>query len=198
MPNALACLVLAARPSERHTPCTRRGAFRPAALIAGNERREPNAQRALTRQFAEFDCRGGALVGLSGWSPSSVLSIGKLAAGQAKYYLDQAEVRVDVVQSVGQGVEDYYLGPTEARGQWIGAAARELGLDGGVAPEALRRVLAGLDPRDGTPLRSSSSPARIAGFDLTFSAPKSVSLLFGLGDPELRGFVRKAHDLGVR
>ncbi len=39
-----------------------------------------------------------------------MLSIGKLAAGQAKYYLDQAEVRVDVVDSVAEGVEDYYLG----------------------------------------------------------------------------------------
>ncbi len=101
-----------------------------------------------------------------------MLSIGKLAAGQAKYYLDQAEERVDVAQSVGEGIEDYYLTPREARGQWIGAAARELGLSGDVAPEALRNVLAGLDPRDGTPLRTSSSPARVAGFDLTFSAPK--------------------------
>ncbi len=57
-----------------------------------------------------------------------MLSIGKLAAGQAKYYLDQAEVRVDVVQSVGGGIEDYYVGPSEARGRWIGSAARELGL----------------------------------------------------------------------
>ena len=32
-----------------------------------------------------------------------MLSIGKLAAGQAKYYLDQAEVRVDVVDSVAEG-----------------------------------------------------------------------------------------------
>ena len=101
-----------------------------------------------------------------------MLSIGKLAAGQAKYYLDQAEARVDVAQSVGEGIEDYYLTPREARGQWIGAAARELGLSGDVAPEALRNVLAGLDPRDGCPLRSSSSPAKVAGFDLTFSAPK--------------------------
>ena len=49
--------------------------------------------------------------------PHFVLSIGKLAAGQAKYYLDQAEVRVDVVQSVGGGIEDYYVGPSEARGR---------------------------------------------------------------------------------
>src|SRR3954469_8505859 len=115
--------------------------------------------------------------------PASVLSIGKLAAGQAKYYLDQAEARVDVAQSVGEGIEDYYLGPSEARGQWIGAAGRELGLDGPVMPDALRRVLAGADPRDGALLRSSSSPARVGGFDLTFSAPKSVSVLYGLGGP---------------
>ena len=126
-----------------------------------------------------------------------MLSIGKLAAGQAKYYLDQAEARVDVAQSVGEGIEDYYLTPREARGQWIGAAMRELGLSGEVAPEALRNVLAGLDPRDGRPLRGSSSPAKVAGFDLTFSAPKSVSVLFGLGDPQLRELVRKAHDVAA-
>ena len=126
-----------------------------------------------------------------------MLSIGKLAAGQAKYYLDQAEARVDVAQSVGDGIEDYYVTPRETRGQWIGAAARELGLSGHVASEALRNVLAGLDPRDGGPLRRSSSPTRVAGFDLTFSAPKSVSVLFGLGDPQLRDLVRKAHDVAA-
>ena len=36
--------------------------------------------------------------------------------------------------------------------------------------------------------------SRVAGFDLTFSAPKSVSVLFGIGDRELRGAVRAAHD----
>jgi conjugative relaxase-like TrwC/TraI family protein len=127
-----------------------------------------------------------------------VLSIGKLSAGQAKYYLDQAEVRVDVVQSVGSGVEDYYVGPSEARGRWIGVAARELGLRNEVSAGALRRVLDGLDPRHGRELRASSSRARVAGFDLTFSAPKSVSVLFGLGDDELRGRVREAHDIAVR
>ena len=53
-----------------------------------------------------------------------MLSIGKLAAGQARYYLDQAEGRVDVVESVGAGVEDYYAGGAEARGVWLGAGAR--------------------------------------------------------------------------
>lgn len=127
-----------------------------------------------------------------------MLSIGKLVAGQARYYLDQAEARVDVVDSIGDGIEEYYLGPTEARGQWIGAACRELGLDGPVEATALRRVLAGLDPQDGSPLRNAASRVRVAGFDLTFSAPKSVSVLFALGDEEMRSRVRAAHDLAAR
>src|SRR5215213_3893233 len=127
-----------------------------------------------------------------------VMSIGKLGAGQAGYYLDQAEGRVDVVESVGDGIEEYYGGGAEARGEWIGTAGVELGLTGTVDGEALRRVLAGCDPRDGSSLRSSSSPTRVGGFDLTFSAPKSVSVLFGVGDPELRGRVRAAHDAATR
>ena len=39
--------------------------------------------------------------------------------------------------------------------------------------------------------------ARVPGFDLTFSAPKSVSVLFGIGDDELRGAIRDAHDRAV-
>jgi hypothetical protein len=34
------------------------------------------------------------------------LSISKLSTGQHRYYLDQAGERVDVVESVGDGVEE--------------------------------------------------------------------------------------------
>jgi hypothetical protein len=64
-------------------------------------------------------------------------------------------------------------------------SVRELGLAGAVDGEELRRVLDGLDA-NGEPLRSSSSAVRNAAYDLTFSAPKSVSMLFGLGDLEVR------------
>ena len=123
--------------------------------------------------------------------------MGKLSAGQAKYYLDQADGRVDVVDSVAEGMEDYYLGAREARGEWIGSAARQLGLCGAVEAEELRRTLAGLNAIDGSPLRDVASRVRLAGFDLTFSAPKSVSVLFGLGDDEPRARVRDAHDVAV-
>jgi conjugative relaxase-like TrwC/TraI family protein len=123
-----------------------------------------------------------------------VLSIGKLSAGQARYYLEQGETRVDAVDSISDGVEEYYAGGAEARGTWIGSAGTSLGLSGPVEGNALRHVLAGLDPLDGSPLRASSSPVKVAGFDLTFSAPKSVSVLFGIGDRQLRAAIRDAHD----
>jgi conjugative relaxase-like TrwC/TraI family protein len=77
-----------------------------------------------------------------------------------------------------------------------GRRARELGLTGAADGDELRRVLDGLDA-DGGPLRGSSSAVRNAGCDLTFSAPKSVSVLFGLGDLEVREAVRAAHYAAV-
>ena len=38
----------------------------------------------------------------------------------------------------------------------------------------------------------------MGGFDLTFSAPKSVSVLFGVVDEQLQGRVRAAHDAATR
>ena len=66
-----------------------------------------------------------------------MLSISKLVAGQARYYLDQARGRVDVVESVGDGVEEYYAGGSEACGQWLGAGAAA-----DLAVHALERVRA--------------------------------------------------------
>jgi hypothetical protein len=48
-----------------------------------------------------------------------VLSIGKLAKGQADYYLQLVEHRIDRLTSVASGVEDDYLGGGEAAGEWI-------------------------------------------------------------------------------
>jgi len=117
-----------------------------------------------------------------------VLSIGKLGVGQADYYLE----------AVGQGVEDYYAGVGEAPGSWAGGAAGELEVFGRVEGELLHRALLGQHPRTGDPLaKPPGGGVRVPGFDLTFSAPKSVSLLFGLGDAELSREVREAHEAAV-
>ena len=47
---------------------------------------------------------------------TSVLSIGKLAIGQERYYLEQADARIDRATSIASGVEDYYLDGSEPDG----------------------------------------------------------------------------------
>jgi conjugative relaxase-like TrwC/TraI family protein len=116
-----------------------------------------------------------------------VLSIGKLGQGQESYYLE----------SVAQGIEDYYTGAGEAPGRWKGTAARALGMDGEVDDDALGAALAGTNPKTGDQLTVVRSGPRVPGFDLTFSAPKSVSLMFGLGERGMSRQVREAHDRAV-
>lgn len=115
-----------------------------------------------------------------------MLSIGKLSAGadSAAYYLEV----------IANGRDDYYLAGHEAPGRWMGSAATHLGLAGVVEPEDLKAVLAGTDPRSGERLARWRS---VAGFDLTLSAPKSVSLLWALGSAEVATAVLEAHDAAV-
>lgn len=116
-----------------------------------------------------------------------MLSIGKLAGGAEDYYL----------RAVAGGREEYYTGAGEASGYWVGWGTVALGLSGPVGASQLRVLLAGFSPDGG---RISSRPpgtARVAGFDLTFSAPKSVSVLWALADPEVGEAVRRAHDVAV-
>jgi conjugative relaxase-like TrwC/TraI family protein len=120
-----------------------------------------------------------------------MLTIGKLGAGQADYYLEK----------VADGAEDYYSGEGEATGRWRGDGARELGLSGEVEPEALRAMLTGADPAGGEPLVATNGVTRrqgpVPGFDLTFSAPKSVSLLWALGEEQTSAAVRDAHERSI-
>ena len=116
-----------------------------------------------------------------------MLSIAKMVSGAEEYYLGV----------VASGREDYYLGAGEAPGVWLGHGSATLGLRGQVGPGPLRVLLAGFSP---TGQRLTSRPvgaARVTGFDLTFSAPKSVSVLWGLSDPEVSKAVRRAHDGAV-
>ena len=115
-----------------------------------------------------------------------MLSVHRLGAGSEGYYLDQ----------VVAGVEDYYAGAGEAPGEWL-ASSGLLGLDGRVNPEDLRAVLLGVDPRSGDGLHHGSGRS-VPGWDLTFRAPKSVSVLWGLADPDIAEVVVAAHDAAMK
>ncbi len=118
-----------------------------------------------------------------------MLSIGKLGTGQENYYLEK----------VAEGAEDYYSGEGEAKGQWMGDAAAELGLFGEIDPKQLTAMLTANNPVTGEPLglRVVGGRGPVPGFDLTFSAPKSVSLTWALGGEQVSAEVAQAHQLSV-
>jgi conjugative relaxase-like TrwC/TraI family protein len=120
-----------------------------------------------------------------------MLTIGKLGAspGQLEYYERQ----------VAAGAEDYYAGRGEAPGVWLGAGVEALGLAAGsrVEREGFMALMRGCHPADGSVLRSMTKSSTVAAVDLTFSAPKSVSVLFAVAGGDISGALVEAHERAV-
>ena len=96
-----------------------------------------------------------------------VLSSAKIGTASWRYY--QREVTTDPTQ--------HFLAHREAPGRWWGRGLREVGLTAGdvVAERELEALLArGLHPQTGVALGRAWRRDGVTGYDLTFSAPKSV------------------------
>ena len=100
---------------------------------------------------------------------------------------------------------DYYLSPegepTQAPGRWLatpGTLAR-LGIEGvTVEGSEFIALMEGHHPRTGGWLRpEGAGGGRGGGIDLTFSAPKSVSVVWALGDEQERREIEAAHAAAV-
>ncbi|HEV8065061.1 MAG TPA: MobF family relaxase, partial [Acidimicrobiales bacterium] len=120
-----------------------------------------------------------------------MLSPSKVQFGREGYYLD--------ITASGR---DHADGLVEDDGVWLSSGAAALGLAGVASPAGVRAVLAGADPATGEALLRLPDRRTNAAFDLTFSAPKTVSILHALGKlagcPEVTTAVRQAHESAVR
>jgi conjugative relaxase-like TrwC/TraI family protein len=120
-----------------------------------------------------------------------VLTIGKLGTsrGRLEYYDAQ----------VAAGVEDYYAGRGESPGRWRGCGAAAIGLPSGgrVQRHAFMALMRGRHPVDGSVLREIGARSKVSGFDLTWSAPKSVSVLFAIDDEDTVRHLLAAHEHAV-
>ncbi len=96
---------------------------------------------------------------------------------------------------------EYYTGGVEPKGHWY-TPATTFGLQDGSAvnAEVFRNLHAGLSP-DGNLLgqnNQSLKTTRVGGYDLTFSAPKSVSVLWAVVDDDIRVTIEGAQENAAR
>lgn len=88
-----------------------------------------------------------------------MLSLTRVSAGQASTYYK---------------IDDYYL---QEYGEWKGSLASELGLDDEIKEKDFQQLIKGIDPNGKFEIQAGGKEnIHAAGVDLTFSAPKSVSI----------------------
>lgn len=89
---------------------------------------------------------------------------------------------------------DYYVADQEHPGRWGGKLAARLGLDGTVTKDAFFALTENRDPITGGALTPRTKEERTVGYDLTFVAPKSVSVLAALAKDD---HIRRAFEDAV-
>jgi len=119
----------------------------------------------------------------------AVMGVAKMSPDGWAYY----------AREIAEGGEDYFAGHGEEPGRWVGRGAAALGLAAEATPEQLASLFGqGCDPRSGAALgRGCSGGDQVAGWALSFSPPKSVSLVWALGDSAAASEVRSGHDAAV-
>ena len=113
-------------------------------------------------------------------------------AASAAYYLES--------QRSFRHPNEYYTAGEEPDGVWFNPAGL-LGLENGSKVDSadFHRLYNGFAPDGSTRLtRNAGSETRSPGVDMTFSADKSVSALWAVADPDLRGEIEQAHNDAAR
>jgi conjugative relaxase-like TrwC/TraI family protein len=116
-----------------------------------------------------------------------VADIAKLAVGREEYY----------TRELATDHQAYLSGHGESPGRWYGAGASSLGLQGEASVAGFQAMFAGRDPTTGQLLGRPHGRNAVPAFDVVLRPTKSVSILYGLGDPVTGRTVLAAHHAGL-
>jgi TrwC relaxase len=106
-----------------------------------------------------------------------VADIAKLSVGREAYY----------TRELARDHEQYLSGHGESPGRGYGAGATTLGLQGEASPAGFQAMFEGRDPNTGELLGRPHGRNGVPAFDVVLRPTKSVSILYGLGDPATGG-----------
>jgi conjugative relaxase-like TrwC/TraI family protein len=116
-----------------------------------------------------------------------VADIAKLSVGREEYY----------TRELATDHEQYLSGHGESPGRWYGAGATSLGLQGEASVAGFQAMFEGRDPTTGELLGRPHGRNAVPGFDVVLRPTKSLSILYGLGDPATGRAVLGAHHAGL-
>jgi conjugative relaxase-like TrwC/TraI family protein len=116
-----------------------------------------------------------------------VADIAKLSVGREEYY----------TRELATDHEAYLSGHGESPGRWYGAGATSLGLQGEASVAGFQAMFEGRDPTTGELLGRPHGRNAVPAFDVVLRPTKSVSILYGLGDPATGRAVLAAHHAGL-
>jgi conjugative relaxase-like TrwC/TraI family protein len=116
-----------------------------------------------------------------------VADIAKLSVGREEYY----------TRELATDHEQYLAGHGESPGRWYGAGAASLGLAGEASPGGFQAMFEGRHPDTGEFLGRPHGHHAVPAFDVVLRPTKSVSILYGLGDPATGRAVLAAHHAGL-
>ncbi|MHB1988985.1 MAG: MobF family relaxase [Acidimicrobiales bacterium] len=116
-----------------------------------------------------------------------MLRMAKVHHGGDRYYFQTVRAATDRPD-----------GLIEADPYWLGSGSVSLGLSGSATEEEVRALFTGASPSTGEKLRAPGTVevANVA-FDITFSVPKSVSLVHALASSEACARIQHAHEAAV-
>lgn len=134
------------------------------------------------------------------------VSIARLSGESGVKYLLKTTLRADVAT---RSLTDYYTHSSNPQGRWLGTGLAGIGVEPGatVTPSAAQALferaenpttgeaLSRHTQRDPHALRATPPSRRptVAGFDLTFSVPKSISVLWALAGSGEKDRILRAH-----
>jgi conjugative relaxase-like TrwC/TraI family protein len=123
----------------------------------------------------------------AGGSGGVVADIAKLSVGREAYY----------TRELATDHEQYLSGHGESPGRWYGPGTTTLGLRGEASVAGFQAMFEGRDPTTGELLGRPHGKGAVPAFDVVLRPTKSVSILYGLGDPATGRAVLAAHHAGL-